>query len=43
MVGLGVVSTPTNQTEAIAVAPPGEAKQLMTWLFGKLATLAAPY
>ena len=41
MVGLVVVGTPANQTEAMAVVHPGKAKQVMTALFGKLATQAA--
>jgi pseudoazurin len=41
MVGLIVVGTPANQTEAMVVAHPGKAKQVMTALFGKLATQAA--
>ena len=41
MVGLIVVGTPTNQTEAMSVVHPGKAKQVMTALFGKLATRAA--
>jgi pseudoazurin len=41
MVGLIVVGTPANQSEAMAVTHPGKAKQVMTALFGKLATQAA--
>jgi pseudoazurin len=41
MVGLIVVGTPANQTDAMAVPHPGKAKQVMTALFGKLATQAA--
>jgi pseudoazurin len=41
MVGLIVVGTPANQTEAMAVTHPGKARQVMTALFGKLATQAA--
>jgi len=41
MVGLVVVGTPANQTEAMAVVHPGKAKQVMTALFGKLAMQAA--
>ena len=41
MVGLVVVGTPANQTEAMAVTHPGKAKQVMAALFGKLATQAA--
>ena len=41
MVGLIVVGTPANQTEAMAIVHPGKAKQVMTALFGKLATQAA--
>ena len=41
MVGLVVVGTPANQTEAMAVVHPGKAKQVMTALFGKLATQTA--
>ena len=41
MVGLIAVGTPANQTEAMAVVHPGKAKQVMTALFGKLATQAA--
>lgn len=40
MVGLIVVGTPANQTEAMAVTHPGKARQVMTALFGKLATQA---
>ena len=41
MVGLIVVGTPANQTEAMAVVHPGKAKHVMTALFGKLSTQAA--
>jgi pseudoazurin len=41
MVGLIVVGTPANQTEAMTVTHPGKAKHVMTALFGKLATQAA--
>jgi pseudoazurin len=41
MVGLIVVGTPANQTEAMAVPHPGKARQVMTALFGKFATQAA--
>ena len=41
MVGLVVVGTPANQTEAMAVVHPGKAKQVMTALFGKLAAQTA--
>ena len=41
MVGLVVVGTPANQTEAMAVTHPGKAKQVMAALFGKLTTQAA--
>ena len=41
MVGLIVVGTPTNQTEAMSVVHPGKAKQVMTALFGKLSSQAA--
>ena len=41
MVGLIVVGTPANQTEAMAVTHPGKAKHVMTALFGKLTTQAA--
>jgi pseudoazurin len=41
MVGLIVVGTPANQTEAMTVTHPGKAKHVMTALFGKLSTQAA--
>ena len=41
MVGLIVVGTPSNQTEAMTVTHPGKAKHVMTALFGKLSTQAA--